>query len=107
MKLVAITTKSGKNYTIGTAPVHLNDEQVVEKIIYHRAANLYNKGFQTGEPGYSIAITGSTIRHLVPEHEVAEIWVDIAQDKKKKQEDDEAPEMENFLADTEEDQDAA
>ena len=95
MIIVAISTKSGKNYTVGQNPAHL-DEVIVEKIMYHREGNLYNKGFQIGVPAYSVAMEGSKLRRLIPEHEVAEVWIDITKKKK----DDETPDMENFLTET-------
>jgi len=103
MKLVAITTKSGKNYTIGHNPDHLADDLIIESITFHRPGKLYNGGFQTSQPGYSVAVVDNAVRRLVPEHEVAEVWVDINPAKKKKQ-DGEVPEMENFLAETTDDE---
>jgi len=105
MKLVAVTTKSGKNFTVGMQPVH-DPTLTVEKITYHREGNIYNKGYQTGVPGYSIAMVDNPVRRLIPEHEVSEVWIDTTkEDKKKKPE--ETPEMEAFLAETEDEQDGA
>lgn len=58
----------------------------IEKITYHRAAALYNKGFQTDEAGYSVAFVDSNIRHLIPEREVVLVGVDITKEKKEKKE---------------------
>lgn len=99
MKIAAITTKQNKNYSVGHSPEHLDNGIVVEEIKYNRPQNIYNSGFQTGVPGYTITIAGSPVRRLVPEGEVAEILVDTTPTKKKG---DEAPQLETFLADEEE-----
>lgn len=98
MKIVGLSTKQGKHFAVGHNPEHLTGA-VVESIIYNRPANLYNKGFQTSEPGYTVAIVNSSVRRQIPEREVSEVLVDIT-DTNKKKKDDEAPAMETFLAET-------
>jgi hypothetical protein len=91
MKIVAIIMKDDTNYTVGVTPLDLEGmvdaddvDARVSAIDYHRKGNLYNGGFQTGRPGYSVKIADSDIRRLVPEEEVKEIQVDIESHKKKK-----------------------
>ena len=99
MKIVGLTTKQGKHFAVGFSPEHLGENMVVENIIYNRAGNLYNKGFQTNEPGYTIAIVDSPVRRIVPEREASEVLIDVTPTKKKN--DEETPAMENFLTETE------
>jgi len=95
-KIVAVTTKCGKNYTVGHVPAHL-EGVTVESITFHRPEKVYNGGFQTSQPGYSVAMVDDLVRRLIPEHEVAEIWVDTSDlQNKKKKSDDESPA--DFLA---------
>jgi hypothetical protein len=104
MVIVAVTTKSGKNYTVGHSPVHLDDALVVDKILFHRSGNLYNKGFEVEGPCYSVAMVDSDVRRLVPMHEASEVCVDTKSFRKKKKDDDEAPEDMAFLTETPDDQ---
>ena len=99
MKIVGLSTKQGKHFAVGFSPEHLGPEIVVESIIYNRPCNVYNKGFQTSEPGYAITIVDSPVRRLVPEREVSEVLIDVTPIKKKG--DEVTPAMENFLTETE------
>ena len=100
MKIVGITTKQNKNFSVGNSPEHLDDAIVVDRIVYKRTCNLYNSGFQTGEPGYVVYITDSPVTRLVPEREVTEVLVDTTNAKKDDQ-NGETPAMEAFLTDAE------
>lgn len=99
MNIVGITTRQNKNFSVGNSPEHLDDAIVVDRIVYKRHCNLYNSGFQTGEPGYVVYIVDSPITRLVPEREITEVLVDTTKTKKADQ-NDEAPVMETFLTDT-------
>lgn len=90
-KIIAVTTKSGKNYTVGHVPAHL-EGMTVENITFHRPEKVYNGGFQTSLAGYSVAMVDDFVRRLIPEHEIAEVWVDTSDlQSKKKKSDDESP----------------
>lgn len=84
MKIVGIATREAHIdhiYRVGEVLGFMGD-LTVDKITYHRAGTLYNKGFQTNEAGYSVAFVDSKIRHLIPEREVIQVSVDITKEKK-------------------------
>jgi hypothetical protein len=99
MKIVSITTKQNKNFTIGHSPDHLDEGVVISRIVYKRPGNLFNKGFQNNESCYVVYQEGSSLGRIVPEREVTEIMVDPEESGKKQ--DSEAPSVETFLGTTE------
>lgn len=84
MKVVAIIMKDDTDYTVGVIPADIEAAATgidgfdgrVSKINFHREGAYYNRGFQTGEPGYSVIIADSTIERLIPLREVKRIHVD-------------------------------
>jgi hypothetical protein len=107
MNIVGILTKNGNMvasyYFVGSPLVAGENDLVIEKIVYHRPGALYNKGFQTNEPGYSISFVNSNIRHIIPEREVIRIDMDITKEEKSKKSSvaDDTPRA--FLAEGDED----
>jgi hypothetical protein len=90
MKVAAIFMIDGTGYIVGNTPADLVDiagddiDARVTAIDFHRTGNYYNKGFQTGRPGYSVKINNTDIRRLIPEEQVKQIYVDIEKAKSKK-----------------------
>jgi hypothetical protein len=70
IKIAAINTNDGQLYDTEM------ENSDVKEIVYKRAGNLYNSGFQTGVPGYVIKLIGDDDRIiLVPEHAVTRICI--------------------------------
>lgn len=89
MKIVAIFMNDGTGYVVGSTPEDLVDADIDTSVVaidFHRDGTYYNKGFQTGKPGYSVKINNTDIRRLIPEEYVNQIHVDTEKSKK----DDEA-----------------
>ncbi len=99
MKIVSITTEQNKNFTVGHSPAHLDEGIIINRIVYKRPGNLFNKGFQNNEPSYVVYQEGASLARIVPERIVTEVMVDPEESGIKK--DSETPAVETFLGTTE------
>jgi len=72
-KITELVLTIGNVYTVGAPPAHFqNGNDIVEKIMFNRADNAFNKGLQVPGASYTVSLAGDE-RRLIPINNVFEV----------------------------------